>query len=570
MKTLFTFVSLACCFWFSLPGLAKDGKPNILLIVSDDAGYTDLGSFGGEIDTPNLDALAANGLKLSHFYSNARCSPTRASLLTGVDAAHVGFGGGVVGDWERELPFPAHRARLKYEQPLISELLLDADYQTMMVGKWHLGGSYIKQHQEEMAPKWKAIHPPQMALTAQEMELDYLALPPQRGFGKSFVFHGAQGNLFYQPGLPQPYYYNNEPAELKYKQQYDMRCYSETDYSRKHYSACDGKKGKAFYATDGITDEAISMLKQASIKDKPFFMYVAYRAPHKPLQAPKELVDKYKKKYSDLSAIAKSRHERLVSLNMYPESAAVRDTEKFYSDMPPEKHGRYIEKASFHAAMMEKLDDNVGQLVSQLKASGQLDNTLIVYLSDNGAASHIGDLMNQPYTGVKALLWEGGARTHAILHWPKIIEPGSLSNDIVWVGDLFSTFIELGAADFPTEFRGHTPRQPDGRSIVPLLKGEQLPPPIALYNNDKGQQSVLYKGKWKLLVEPGWYLQTLAKPGVAIELYDIASDPGETNNVAHKHPELVKRLIAMADEWKKENQIVDYEHIIKLKPQDPY
>lgn len=570
MKKLFIWIHFAFCLSVSSFCLAQEIQPNILLIVSDDAGYSDLGSFGGEIETPNLDALAANGLKLSRFYSNARCSPTRASLLTGVEAAHVGFGGGVVGDWERELPFPAHRARLKYEQPLISELLLDSDYQTMMVGKWHLGGSYIKQHQEEMAPKWKAVHPPPMALTAQEMELDYLALPPQRGFEKSFVFHGAQGNLFYQPDLPHPYYHNNEPAELKYKQQYDMRCYSDTDYSRKHYSACDGKKGIAFYATDGITDEAISMLKQTTIKDKPFFMYVAYRAPHKPLQAPKELVDKYKKKYSDLTGIAKGRHKRLVSLRMFPKEAKARDTNAFYSNMPPEKYTQYVEKASFHAAMMEKLDDNVGRLVSQLKEAGQLDNTLIVYLSDNGAASHIGDLMNQPYAGVKALLWEGGARTHAILHWPNTIQPGSLSNDIVWVGDLFSTFIELSGVEFPQIFRGNTPRQPDGRSIVPLLKGKQLPPPIALYNNDKGQQSVLYKGKWKLLIEPGWYLQTLAKPGVAIELYDIENDPGEVNNVADMHPELVKRLTTMAEEWKSRNKIIDYRHIIKIKPNDPY
>ncbi|MBU3021277.1 sulfatase-like hydrolase/transferase [Aestuariibacter sp. A3R04] len=549
---------------------ATETRPNIVVILSDDAGYTDLGSFGGEIDTPNLDNLASQGLKLSHFYSNARCSPTRASLLSGVDAAHVGFGGGVVGDWVRELPFPAHRARLKYEQPIIPELLSEAGYHTMMAGKWHLGGSYIKDHQETMRAQWEATHPEQMKLTDEEMQQDYLALPPQRGFDESFVFHAAQGNLFFRPEEPQPYYFNNEKAQLSYDRKYDMTCYAETDFGKQHYTACDGKSGNAFYATDGITDEAISMIDAASKKASPFFMYVAYRAPHKPLQAPTPLVQKYLKRYANIQKVADERHAHLVELGMFPEKAPVRQSGDTWTSLPKEKIDAVRMKAAVHAAMMEKLDENVGRIIAQLKASGELENTLLVYLSDNGAASHIGDLMNQPYTGVKALLWEGGARTHAIIHWPKVVKAGQVTDDVVWVGDFLPTFLDVAEAEFPSQFRGDTPRQPDGRSIVPLLHGSSMPPPEALFFNDKGQQSVLYKGRWKLLIEPGWYLQTLAKPGIAIELYDLESDPGEVNNLASEKPKLVAQLVELAEAWKKENQIVDYKHIIKLKPQDPY
>ncbi|GAB5379467.1 MAG: arylsulfatase [Aliiglaciecola sp.] len=562
-------LTLSCAFLLPFSAFTKDSRPNIVVIMSDDAGYTDLGSFGGEIDTPSLDALAANGLKFTNLYSNARCSPTRATLLTGVDAAHVGFGGGVVGDWVRELPFAAHRARLKYEQPLVSELLEESGYQTMMVGKWHLGGSYMKDS-AEMQEQWKETHPQQMQLTSKELELDYLALPPQRGFQQSFVFHSAQGNLFIRPDEAQPYYENNQKAKLDFNRQYKMHCYFDNAYSKKFYSGCHGKLGKAFYATDGITDRAIDMMIEASEQDAPFFMYVAYRAPHKPLQAPEELVQKYLKRYNDIDSIANKRHKNLVELGMFPAESPIRQANHMWANQTPKKIEQYRLKAALHAAMMEKIDDNVGRLVKSLEDTDELNNTLLIYLSDNGAAAHIGDLMNKPYVGVKALLWEGGARVHGIVHWPDIVEPGIVANDTVWVGDFTPTFLELTGIEFPKTYRGKPARQPDGRSIVPLLKGDSMPPPEAIFFNDKGQQSVIYQGKWKLLIEPGWYLQTLAKPGIAVELYDLEKDPGEVNNLVDKKPELVAKLIAMCEQWKRENGIVDYAEIIKMKPQDPF
>ncbi|KMT66859.1 sulfatase-like hydrolase/transferase [Catenovulum maritimum] len=548
---------------------AEQKRPNILVILSDDAGFTDLGSFGGEVETPNLDKLAAQGMRFSAFYSNARCSPTRASLLTGLDSAKVGFGGGVVGDWVRELPFEAHRGRLPYDQPLISELLGDNGYQTLMVGKWHLGGSYIKDN-PKMANAWRRTHPPQMKLTQEEMELDYLALPPQRGFQESFVFHGAQGNLFYLPNKPHEYWEGNKRAKLKYDYHYDMHCYAKTPFAKKMYSDCHGKKGNAFYATDGMTDRAVEMIADAAKKEDPFFMYVAYRAPHKPLQAPEELVQKYLARYSDLQKVADNRHKGLVEQGLYPKDAKVRNNNYMWTKQAKAKIEEFRLMSAVHSAMMEKMDENIGKLIQGLKDSGEYDNTLILYMSDNGSASHIGDLMNAPFNGVKALLWEGGARAHAIAAWPNVIKENTINDDVVWVGDLMPTFLEMANVDFPKTYRGKTIYPLDGRSVLASLKGEKMAPPEAIFNNDKGQQSVIYQGRWKLLIEPGWYLQTLAKPGINVELYDLSKDPGETTNLVKKMPDLVAKLTKMCEQWKLDNKITDYAEIIKLKPSDPY
>lgn len=569
MKKYTTSLLLLNSLFLTFLSHAADNRPNILVILSDDSGYTDLGSFGGEIDTPNLDQLAGEGIRLSSFYSNARCSPTRATLLTGVDAAHVGFGGGVVGDWVREMPFKAHRGRLPYQQPLISELLGANGYQTMMAGKWHLGGSYIKKNPQKMAKEWRETHPG-MELTQDEMEQDYLGLPPQRGFQKSFVFHGAQGNLFYTPEDQHQYYEDNQPSKLEYDYHYNMRCYSNSALNKKRYGDCDGKSAKAFYATDGMTDRAIDMIKTASGQIQPFFMYAAYRAPHKPLQAPEELVQKYLKRYADLQKIADGRHQGLIKAGLFPKDVNVTSNNALWTQKDPQKIEQVRFQSAIHAAMVEKIDENVGKLIQALKDSGEYHNTLIFYFSDNGAASHIGDLMNSPYKGVKALLWEGGARAHAIVSWPEVIKPGTISDDLIWVGDIVPTLLDITKTEFPEKFHGTTPRKPNGRSIVASLEGKTMQAPEAIYFNDKGQQSVIYQGRWKLLIEPGWYLQTLAKPGIAYELYDIKNDPGETNNLAKDKSDLVTKLSAMCEEWKTENQIVDYAEIIKIKPQDPY
>ncbi|QBG47014.1 sulfatase [Verrucomicrobia bacterium S94] len=540
--------------------LASDTRPNIVVIMTDDSGYTDLGCFGSEIDTPNIDKLADSGIRLSNFYTNGRCSPTRASLLSGLDCAKVGFGGGVVGDWVREMPYPAHRGRLPYDTPLLPELLKEAGYRTLMSGKWHLGGSLMKlkpQRQEV----WKQYHEG-WELTEEEIEQDFLGLPLQRGFDEYFGLYGAQDNLFYVPGQHHVIMEGNEIAKLNYDREYTMHCFSK----RKDlpYTVNHGKTGKAWYDTDGVTDRAIEMISDASGKDKePFFLYVAYRAPHKPLQAPEELVQKYLKKYEDIRAVEAARAEGLKAQKLCPPDI---EYKKAWYD--PKKEDEFRLQMAIHAAMIEKVDENVGRLVESLKEKGELNNTLILYFSDNGNAAHLDSMFNTPYRGVKALLWEGGCKTHFIASWPGRIKPGTISHEQVWVADILPTCLELAGTEYPETFRGRKTEKLPSRSMLPVLEGKKRKPAEYLFFNDKGQQSVIWQGRWKLLIEPGWFTMTRDVPGIAYELYDLENDPSEQNNLADVRPEIVAMLEKKCNAWIREQGIVEYGKLLELRPGD--
>ncbi|MEM0964971.1 MAG: sulfatase-like hydrolase/transferase [Verrucomicrobiota bacterium] len=556
LSSYFLFASLLLI----VNGVSGETRPNVIIILSDDSGYSDLGSYGGEIETPNLDRLAENGMRLTNFYTNGRCSPTRASLMTGLESAKVGFGGGVVGDWSREMPFPARRGRLSYDFPTLAELLRDEGYQTSMVGKWHLGGSLMK-FSEGLQKAWKQSHEG-WELTDEEIEADFLALPKQRGFDEYFGIFKAQDNLFFKPGQPHPYVDGNEKAEIEYDRDYTIHTYPSepgTPYSQNH-----GKSGPVFHATDGITDRAIEMIEDASKEDAPFFLYVAYRAPHRPWQAPESLVQKYLPKYEDLRAAQRERVERLKSEGLFPDDGAYKP-----SWLPPDQD-TFRRQLALHAAMMEGIDQNVARLMQALVDTGELDNTLILYFSDNGSVSKLHEFMNAPYRGSKALVWEGGLKSHCIAYWRGRIAPGTISNEQVWVGDWMPTILDIIDADYPTEFRGNELAPMDGRSVVSVLKGESIAPHEVLYFNDKGQQSVIYKGRWKLLIEPGWYLQTIAKPGIVHELYDLENDPSESKNLARQNPELVEQLAKIARQRESDQEIVDYAEVVKVRPRDPY
>jgi arylsulfatase len=163
-------------------------------------------------------------------------------------------------------------------------------------------------------------------------------------------------------------------------------------------------------------------------------------------------------------------------------------------------------------------------------------------------------------------MWEGGTKTHCIAHWPAKIKPGSVSSVVGWVGDFLPTALALAGGTYPAEFNGKKTAPIEGRNILPALLGEEMPPPEYLFSNDRGQQGVIYQGRWKLLIEPGWYEQTRAEPGIAYELYDLQSDPAETKNLAAQNPEKVKQLAEACDAWQKRCGIVDYGEILKANP----
>ena len=538
-------------------------RPNIIIIMADDSGYSDLGCYGGEIDTPNLDRMAANGLRFRNFYNNGRCSPTRASLLTGRDSAHAGFGAGTLGGWNREMKQPAYRARLPYDLPTIAEVMQTSGYQTMMTGKWHLGGSHMKDG-KGWQDWWKKQHPG-WELTEAEIEADFNALPPQRGFDEFFGLIHGETHQFFTPSDKHEYYEGNQHATLTYEQTYNMHCYY-TDEDRYPYTPNHGQTSKAFYGTDGMTDRAVEMIEQAVTKPEPFFLYMAYRAPHLPIQAPQELVDKYLLRYADLSQVEADRVDGLVRAGLWEKDTPYRKYFTAARNISEAKKKNYQLRAAIHAAMMEKVDDNIGKVLKTLEQTGALNNTLVIYLSDNGAASHLGDLMNTPYYGSKAQMWEGGTKTHCIMQWPAVVQPATITESIGWVGDFLPTCLEIAGGTYPAEFRGTQTAPLDGRSLLPILQGKQMAPPEYLFSNDKGQQAVIYKGRWKLLIEPGWYIQTSKQPGIAYELYDLQNDPAEKTNVVKQNPEMVEQLTNACDEWQAQNGIIDYADILKIRP----
>ena len=545
--------SAACLLGSSLTsGAAQtETRPNILIILTDDSGYTDLGCYGGEIDTPNIDRLAREGMRFRNFYNNGRCSPTRASIMTGRDSAYAGFGAGTLGGWNREINLPAYRARLSDNIPTIAEVLKASGYQTMMAGKWHLGGSLMKENPAEQA-LWKRMHPG-WELTQKEIDADFNALPPQRGFDRFFGMIEGETDFFFLPGDKQEYLDGNQPATLDFSRTYTIETAEPRKFVKRFIHQ--GETAKAFYDTDGVTDRAIEMIHTAAANtEKPFFMYLAYRAPHMPLQAPKELVDKYLPRYADPKLVESNRVAGLIREKLFPEGAAYRPCKQ----MPDPS------LLAVHAAMIEKVDENVGRVVQTLQDLKQLDNTLIIYLSDNGAASQVGWLFNKPYEGVKALMWEGGTKTHCIAHWPAKIKAGSITDTLGWVGDFLPTTLELAGGKYPAEFNGNKINRTDGRSLMPALLGQEMPPPEYLFSNDCGQQGVIYQGRWKLLINPGWYEQTRKAPGTIYELYDLHNDPAETKNLMSQFPEMVQKLTVECSEWQKRCGLVDFGKIREM------
>jgi arylsulfatase A-like enzyme len=541
----------------------KNTKPNIIVILTDDSGYSDLGCYGGEIDTPNIDRLGYKGMRFKNFYTAARCSPTRASLLTGRDSAHAGFGAGTLGGWNREMKLPAYRARLPYELPIIPELLKSGGYETMMVGKWHLGGSLMKGAPAKQA-LWKRQHPG-WELTDKEIEADFNALPAQRGFDKFFGLVEGETHFFFTPSDHHEYLNGNDDAELNYDRTYDMHCYYDRE-DRYPYTENHNTGSKAFYATDGTTDKAIEMINDNHRQNrKPFFLYLAYRSPHLPLQAPQQLVDKYMPRYKDLAKVESSRFSRLVEEGLLPAGTDYRSNFQ-NRKMTPDKEADFQRRLAIHAAMLEKVDENVKRVVDTLEKNEQLENTLILYLSDNGAAAHVGEMMNKPYRGCKALIWEGGTRTHLIAYWKDKIKPATINNTFCDVRDIMPTCLALAGVDYPEVFRDKKTAPLDGRDISAAFKNKELPPVEYIFLNDKGQQGCIYKGKWKLLIQPGWYVLTSKEPGISYELYDLENDPAETKNLSKQMPVIVEKLEAECEKWQKKCGLVDYGEILKIRP----
>lgn len=512
-------------------------RPNIILIMSDDMGYSDLAPYGGEINTPNLSALADGGLKFTQFYNTARCCPTRASLMTGCYPQQTGIGHMTqtpTSATGSDLGVPEYRGILNSNTVTIAEALKETGYATMMSGKWHLG-----YHDKQ---QW----------------------PMQRGFDAFYGFIPGAGN-FFKPEAPRNITEGNEPVTI-------------TDEN--------------YYTTDVFTDKAIEFIDAAKTKDKeqPFFLYLAYNAPHWPLQAPKVDIDKYRGKYMEgWEHLRLERYERMKNMGLIDELWALSEGDDIvaWDSLSEEKKKEMDLRMAIYAAMVDRMDQNIGRLVADLKAKGLYENTVIMFLNDNGACAEGGMLgggparqletkegyflsygkawanaSNTPYRMYKHWVHEGGIGTPFIVHWPKGISDenkGAVINEYGFLPDIMATCLDLAETSQPKEYNGNSITPHSGKSLKPLFVGipEQIHKEPIFWEHEGNKAVRLGKYKlvqdWDKMENDNW------------ELYDIEKDRTETNNLIDEMPEKANEMIAMYYNWAEKINVLPWDEVNRIR-----
>ena len=519
-----------------------DKRPNIMVIMVDDMGFSDLGCYGGEIDTPNLDKLAKNGLRYTQCYNCSRCCPTRACLMTGLYPHEVGLGFMAGQDAGK----PGYRGDLNRQCITVAQALKQAGYATYIAGKWHICANFQPDGSKK---NW----------------------PLQRGFDKFFGTIIGVGSYWDPMSLTE----GNTPVKPK----------------------------SDFYYTEAITDKTIDYLRD-NPAEKPFFFYVAYTAPHFPLHAREEVIKKYRGRFSEgWDKIREKRQKRLVKEGIIrPEwKLSERDEEVPAWEKVNNKEWQQSRMEAY-AAAIDHVDQGVGKIVKTLKDLGQLDNTIILFLSDNGgeAMEHpdgmiastgkpwvtvryvpmytregkpvvAGDIpgikpgpegtyagcgaawanmSNAPFRRFKTFVHEGGISTPLIVHWPKgIAEKGKLRRQPVHVIDFMPTFLELAKADYPKTYDGETLHPLDGMSITPTFTDRKLAD-RPLFWEHYGNRAVR-DGQWKLVsIKNGPW-----------ELYDLEADRTETHDVAKDHPKIVVRLKKTYADWAARTGVLPWKEV---------
>ena len=538
----------------------KDDRPNIILIMLDDMGFSDLGCYGGEMKTPNIDQLAANGLKFTQFYNAARCCPTRASLLTGLYPHQAG-----IGHMTTDLGKEGYRGDLSTNSVTLAEVLKESGYQTMMVGKWHVT-KYFEPGQSDY--NW----------------------PLQRGFDQFYGTLPGAGSFWQPVGLMEGNDFVNAEGD--------------------------------FYYTEAITEHAVEYINKASIEEKPFFLYAAYTAPHYPLHARPEVIKQYDGVFAEgWDILRQKRHQRMIDLGIIkPEwSLPQRDEQSIPWEEEPNKKWQQ-NRMEVYAAMIDHVDQGIGKILSTLEANGEMDNSLIMVLSDNGgsAEGHLygkiermdipwksklipayskdsipvvaGDfpgldlgpdstygsygirwanVSNTPFRLHKSWVHEGGIATPFIAFWPKgIIGKSELRGQVAHVMDLMPTCVELATANYPRERNGSAIIPMQGKSLLPVFNNSNVGE-RPLFWEHEGNRAVR-KGKWKLVSEyPGSWKsrRAYAKKG-KWELYDMEKDRTETNDLAKQFPDIVESLEKEWKDWAKKCSVLPWEAFDKSK-EDP-
>lgn len=501
---------------------AAPARPNILLILADDLGFSDIGCYGGEIATPNIDALAKEGLRYTRFYNCARCCPSRAALLTGLYPHQAGVGDMVdeyAAGIRARLDSPAYTDRLNPQIPTIAEILRTAGYETMMTGKWHLG-----YRPEE----W----------------------PVARGFDHSFAqIQGAMNYYGYGP---------------QHSLRQDERGYCPMSLDAQPFTP----PLEGFFTTDAYTEYAVRQIREHRGQARPFFLYVAYNAPHWPLQARPETIAKYRHSFdAGWDKVRVARYERLQAMKIIgpKEPIAPRPARlPAWENLAPGKQATWKEWMAIYAAQVEEMDTGIGRILAALRESGAETNTVVLFFSDNGGAAErpvktIGhaplgsrdsyegyDLEGAhvsctPLRRTKSFVHEGGISSPLVIRWPggiPAVRNGTLVRDPVHIIDMMVSCLDLAGARFPAQWRGTNCIPIEGISLTPSFGGKALNRAQPLFWEHEGNRAVL-DGKWKLVGERGdpW------------ELYDMEADRTESRNVAAEHPDKAKQLADAYQEW---------------------
>jgi arylsulfatase A-like enzyme len=520
MKTL--LLLLLCLATPFAASAESRAKPNLIVILVDDMGYSDIGCYGGEIATPNLDRLARGGMRFTQFYNNAACTPTRASLLTGLDAARAGQAANMV---DPDDPFwklidsPAYHGVKIWNTVTLPQLLRAQGYQTYMTGKWHQG------------------------------ERDGMR-PTHRGFDRYYgVLWGAVGNQFKIGGD-------------------DFRA----DDTRVTQAPDD------FYTTDAFTDRAIGFIEEGDPK-RPYFLYLAYTAPHLPWNAKPKDIAKYQGIYhKNWQEIRAKRFARQKDLGIVPKDAELPPWTPLAADPAKARfQDQWDDHMTRYAAMIDSIDQGVGRLLDTLERRGELDNTLILFLSDNGmwavdagGGAPWAEASNTPFRYFKGYLHQGGIASPLIAHWPGVIPANTIQRkQYAHVKDIAPTFLEILGVDPPTSHQGRDVLPMDGHSFLRALRDPDAAQNHPLFQEYAGNEA-LRDGRWKLV--RAYHDDRLGSGGRTDprtgkwELYDLETDPFEAHDLADQSPERVREMAARHAEWARGAGVVPYEDVaVKLK-----
>ncbi len=496
----------------ALPSSAAGKRPNIVLIMADDMGYSDIGCYGSEIATPNLDGLAKGGVRFTNFYNTARCCPTRSSLMTGLYPHQAG-----IGHMVNKRPIPAYQGYLNDRSVTIAEALRPAGYRTLMSGKWHVG---------ENRPHW----------------------PTDRGFDKYFGLISGASN----------YWRLDEGRQMAM----DDKPYTPPT--------------EGFYMTDAIADNAVKFIDQTK-RDQPYFLYTAFTSPHWPLHAHPQDIKKYEGKYMQgWDVLRKQRHQRMIDMGVVDKRWPLtpRDDKAPAWETISDKKARDLAMAVY-AAQIDRMDQNIGKILKKIRERGEEDNTLIMFLADNGGCAEEVDrgkpgvppgpadsflsyglpwanASNTPFRLYKHWVHEGGIATPFIAHCPSLVKQrNSFTNQVGHLVDVMATCVDVAGAKYPATHKGKDIQPMEGKSLVPTLQGK-APVERKLYWEHEGNRAAR-QGKWKLVSRyPNQW-----------ELFDVEADRTELNDLASKMPEKVAQLSADYETWAKRCGVVPWGELQK-------